>query len=141
MRGSGGSSICSFTPILTNNRGGFFIWVLWVYPYKGTLTVPLYGLCTVYSVNLYTPFVYRSTQMNQVNLSLHIGYTSLGFLDTRYHSCDQFAKSNKSALKCRETDISVLPCWWRIFNVKVWPFSRRHCISSHTSKQSFYSFI
>ena len=48
--------------------------------------------------------------MNQVNLSLHIGYTSLGFLDTRYHSCDQFAKLNKSALKCRETDISVLPC-------------------------------
>ena len=26
-----------------------------------------------------------------------------------YHSCDQFAKIHKSALKCRETGISVLP--------------------------------
>ena len=30
-------------------------------------------------------------------------------LRPEYHSCDQSAKLNKSAMKCRETSISVLP--------------------------------
>ena len=47
---------------------------------------------------LHKPGLPRATQ----------AWASLIHLD--YHSCDQFAKLNKSALKCRETDIRVLPC-------------------------------
>ena len=58
--------------------------------------------------------------MNQVNLSLHIGYTSLGFLKLHKPGLPRYTwitilvisspNQTNLLLKCRETDISVLPC-------------------------------